>query len=471
MKSKDNAMTEGPIFKRLTPFALPLMAVNLLQVFYNFADMMIVGMSAEADAVGAIGTTMSMINLIVNSFIGLSVGASVTLAQSIGAGKYERSERIVHTSLVFSIMLGVVACAVGLGISRLVLTVMGNRGKLLELSIIYSRIYFLGLPFLSITNFASALHRASGDSKSPLFVLGISGSFNLLANIAFIKIFSMSVDGVALATLLANLMSAILLIIGLTRLDNKYNLRLSRLGIDKQALFSIARVGIPAGLLSAIYSFSHMVTQSSILTVNNLNVGAEAQLQPVVKGCSAATSIESFSNTVVNAVGQTAITFVGQNAGARRYDRIGKIRFISYLSAFFVAAVSAGTVIILREPLLGLFGIAKSNANQLMQLAYDSAETRILIMMIPYMLLAFMEIGTAILQGLSKTLTAAIISIVGSVVFRMIWIGTVFAAKQTLAVIFLSFPLSWFITGTLLFLFGSRELSSLANPSRKNTTE
>ncbi len=452
------SFTDGPIASRLIGFALPLMAVNLLQVFYSSADMMIVGLSSEPDAVGAVGTTLAMINLIVNSFIGISVGANVTLARALGAGEREKARRIVHTSLIFSLILGLAAMGIGLSVSRLALSAMGNRGRLLELSVLYSNIYFAGVPFLSVTNFASALLRASGDSKSPLYVLGFTGLANVLMNLAFVTLCGMSVEGVALATLFANLLSAILLVL---RLDSSCKISPRELYPDRESLGELARIGIPAGVQSAIFSVSHLLIQSSILTVNNLAVGGSADFQPVVKGVSAATSLEQFANTAVSSVGQAAITFIGQNAGAKRFDRIAKIRKVAYLIAFSAATLAGGLTVLFREPLLALYGVTRDG--ELMQLAFESAETRIFVMMLPYFLLAFMEIGAATLQGLAKPLTATAISLTGSVAFRIIWIFTVFAATKTLTAVFLSFPISWAITGTLHLVFASRELKRCAN--------
>ncbi len=446
-------------------FALPLIAVNLLQVFYNAADMMIVGLSGEPDAVGAVGGTLPLINLIVNSFIGISVGANVALARSLGASDTVRAQKTVHTAWLLSLLLGVLACVIGIVSCAGILSAMGNRGRLLTLSVLYTRICFLGTPFLAVTNFSAALLRATGDSKSPLYVLSFTGACNVVCNLVLVLVCDMSVEGVALATLLSNALSAVLLTYRLVRIPGEYRLCCSARCMDRQAAAEILGIGVPAGLQSAVFSVSHLVIGTAILSVNNAAVSSFdttlAAYQPVIKGNSAATNLEAFTNTAVNAVGQTAVTFVGQNAGANRYDRVRRVRTTAYALAAAAAAVCGIGTVLLRHPLLSLYGVAPLEGDPLAQLAYDSAETRLFVMMLPYVLLAFMEIGSGVLQGLSKPLCAAAVSIGGSVVFRLLWIAFVFPLHPTLATVFLSFPLSWLLTGGLHFCFAARVLGKL----------
>lgn len=459
--SGKSSITEGGTFFALLRFALPLMAVNLLQVFYTSADMMIVGLSGVGDAVGAIGTTLPMINLIVNAFMGMSVGANVVLAGAIGAHDGEKAEKVLHTSLVFSVIIGILAALIGMAVSRPVLSAMGNRGELMNLSVKYSVIYFAGVPALSVTNFSAAMLRASGDSKSPLCIIGISGLFNVLFNLLFVLAFGMSVDGVALATVLANILSAILLIVRLAKRKTPYALRFSKLRLNKKALFSIVHIGVPAGLQSILFSVSHLLIQSSVLAVNNSIAGADAAYQPVVKGCSAATNLETFANTAVNAVTQAAITFIGQNAGAGNYKRCRRVRRSAYGLGFCTATLSAMLLLLLHKPLLALYGVTPGEDGTLERIAYESAAARMMIMMVPYFLLAFMETGSAIMQALSRPLTATAVSVCGSVLFRVLWIIFVFDAVPTLTVIFISYPISWLLTGTVHFIFGQREIKAL----------
>ena len=445
-EQKQPDMTSGPILKNIIAFAVPLMFTNLLQVLYSVSDTIVVSLSGEPDAVGAIGTTTAMINLIVNIFIGCAVGAKVTMARNLGAKNESGIENTMHTAMLLSLIFGIICAAVGIAAAEPVLAAMGNEGKLLTLAVIYTKIYFLGVPFISVTNFAIAIIHAGGDTKTPLYVMALSGFLNVVLNLFFVLVCAMSVDGMAIATALSNAASAILLTAHLMRSKNKCRFQIKKLRIEKNALLNILHIGVPAGIQSALFSLSHMVIQSSIVTVNNAVASADSAFQPVVKGSAAATSIESFGVTGVNSVAQAAISFTGQNMGAENYERIEKIRRCCYMCVFVFTAFFAAVMLMLKNPLLSLYGVRMGIPGSLEQVAYDAAVTRMYCMFIPYFLLGFMEIGSGIMQGMGYSVTSTAVSLTGSVALRILWIMTMFRAFPTLQMIFISYPVTWLIT-------------------------
>ena len=255
-------MTEGPLFGKILVFILPLMVTNLLQVLYNAADMMVVSLSTEPDAVGAIGTTGSFINLVINVFVGFATGANVVVARGLGAREDERVSRAVHTSLVMSVIFGVASGVLGLFISRPILSLMGAQGKLLDLATTYTVIYFCGVPFISITNYLIAIFRAKGDTRTPLYVLSLSGLCNVLLNLFFVLVMGLSVEGVALATTISNAISAVLLAYRLSHDDGACRFSFSHLCFDRQAFRDILYIGLPAGIQGSLFSLSNMILQS-----------------------------------------------------------------------------------------------------------------------------------------------------------------------------------------------------------------
>lgn len=456
--TKSYSLTSGAILPMMIRYTLPLIFTNLLQVCYTIADNIIVGLSGEPEAVGAIGTTTAFINLTVNIFIGCSIGTKVIVARHIGAQNREKVEDAVHTSILISLIFGLICALIGIIISAPILSAMGNRGNLLTLAVLYAKIYFLSVPFTAVTNFAVAIIQANGNTKTPLYILSGSGLLNVLLNLLFVLGFGMNVEGVAIATIISTAVSSVLLLGYLIKNKGICHLQIRKLAIKIKVLKDILLIGMPAAVQNALFSFSHMLVQSSVLIVNNSIASANSTFQPIVKGCSVCTSIESIACTVVNSIGHSAVPFVAQNAGAENYDRIKIGRIIWYSVAFFVSSAVALLLIVLKEPLFALYGVTKVSTDALIKIAYEAAYTRMLIMFIPYFLLAFMEVGGAFLQGFGKSVTASAISLTGSCLFRIIWLLTVFSAKPTLEIVFISFPISWLITASAHFIFGSIEL-------------
>lgn len=451
-KNKEINMTEGPLFGKILRFVVPLMLTNILQVLYNAADMIVVSLSSEPDSVGAIGTSAPMVNLFVNIFIGFSVGANVVVAKKIGAKDSEGVSRAVHTSVLLSVLFGVMGGAVGIICERAVLSAMGNSGRLFELSVTYVTIYFLGTPFLSLTNYITSILRAEGNTKVPLFVMSGTGLLNVLLNLFFVLVLGMSVDGVAVATVTSNIASAVILLIYLSHEKTSCRFSFKRLAIDKESFKSIIYIGLPAGIQGALFSLSNMLIQSSIIKVNNMLTPTGMGYQPVVKGNSAVANLEGFAYTATNSVHQASVTFTGQNVGARKYKRVGSVMKNCYIITFFIAVTVSGLILLLRKPLLSLYDVVPGAVGSGEAIAFDTAVTRMLYMYPTYFLLAFMEVGSGVLRGLGKSVTSTCVSLIGSCVLRIIWIYTVFAAVPTLGVIYLSYPISWALTALIHFI-------------------
>lgn len=452
MFAKEIKMTEGPLLGKVLLFVLPLALTNLLQVLYNAADMVVVSLSGEPDAVGAIGTTGAFINLILNLFIGFSVGANVVVARHLGGGNGERASRAVHTSLCMSVLFGIVGGGVGLLITRPVLALMGNTGKLLDLAVQYTCIYFCGVPFLSLANYAISILRAKGDTRTPLYILTLTGLLNVGLNLMFVLGFGMSVDGVAYATAISNAVSAVLLVFCLSRDTGACRFCFRKLRMDRRAFCDILYVGLPAGVQGALFSLSNMLIQSSVLQVNNAICPPDSAYQPVVKGNAASANLENFAYTATNSVHQASVTFTSQNVGAEKYERVPRVMRCCYLVTFLISAVMSGLLLLLREPLLALYGVTGGEAGSLDAIALNTAVTRMLYMLTTYFLLAFMEVGSGVLRGLGKSVTSTVVSLVGSCLLRIVWIFTVFRLHPTLEVIYFSYPLSWGLTAAIHFV-------------------
>ncbi|MBE6690004.1 MAG: MATE family efflux transporter [Ruminococcaceae bacterium] len=454
-KKRDIQMTEGPVLGKIIRFMLPLMVTNLLQVFYNAADMMVVELSGVADAVGAVGVTSSFVTLITNIFIGFSVGANVLVARNIGAKNEEGVSRAVHTAVCMSLVFGLVGGAVGISVSKPVLTWMGTPESLLKLSSTYTYIYFAGIPFISIANYLISIFRAKGDTRTPLLVLMLSGLFNVALNLFFVLVCHLSVEGVSLATVIANAASAAVLILILRRDEGPCRFSFKKLRISKDAFREIIAIGLPAGVQGALFSISNMLIQSSILQVNDRMVaelGVPVDYEPVVKGNAATLSLENFAFTAVNAVHQAAVTFTGQNAGAKRFDRVKRVMGACYLVEGCVALLITALLVVLRNPLLSLYGVRAVAEDPVAMLAYNTAKTRIYVKWAPFILYAALDVSNAVLRGLGKSMTSTTVSLVGTCFFRVAWIYTVFRAFPILESLYISYPISWGLSAVASFI-------------------
>lgn len=435
-------MLEGPLFGKIFFFALPLIITNMLQVFYNAADMVVAGMSNVDGAIGSIGTTNAMINLIVNIFMGFSVGTNIVVARNIGKKDPEAISGAVHSSLIVGLITGLICAVIGFFISRPVLEMLGDEGHILDLASLYTRIYFAGVPFIALSNYLIAIFRAKGDTSTPLAVLAGTGLLNVGLNLIFVLVFGMSVDGVAIATVIANVASTIILGLILMKDGGPCRLYLKKLRLQRTAVKEIIRDGLPAGVQGALFSVSNMLIQSTIIGFNNRLCPGGSD---VIDGNAAASSLEGFAYVAQNSVYQAAVTFTSQNYGAGQYKRIGNVMKCCYGLTAMIAVTAAGILLGFHKPLLALYADAP--------LALETAMTRMSIMLIPYFLLAFMEVGSGILRGLGRSTTSTLISLIGTCVFRIIWIYTVCAAVDEIWIVYLSYPISWGMTALTHFIF------------------
>ena len=469
--STKTSFTEGSIFDKLLFFVLPIMATNLLQMFYNAADMMVVSLSSETNAVGAIGTTSSFSHLVVNLFIGFSVGANVVVARAIGANDGEKAKKAVHTSLIMAVIFGVAGCGVGLLIARPVLSFMGNTGNLLDLAVKYTQIYFLGVPFLALTNYLSAIFRAKGDAKTPLVILSISGVVNVVLNLFFVLVVGLSVEGVALATTAANILSVVLLLWKLSADEDMTTFSFSDLRLDKKSFAEIVRIGLPAGVQGALFSLSNMLIQSSIVTVNNASVPVGTKYQPIVNGSAASANLEGFVYTAMNAVHQGAVTFTGQNMGAKKPERVKPVMYNCFLITLMIGVVLSATLLLLKAPLLGLYGIKQGEEGSLERLAFEAANLRMWLICVPYFLCGIMDNCSGVLRGLGKSLLSTVISLIGVCFLRVVWLLIFFPLNPTLPMIFICYPVTWILTGATSFIVIQVSLKKILNKKTPSLVE
>lgn len=431
MNSKSFDMCEGPLLKNLILYTIPIILTGVLQLLFNAADLAIVGQYCGELSVAAVGATGAIINLIVNLFIGLSVGAGVTVAHALGSGRDEDVRRTVHTAIPTALISGIILTVVGISGSHYFLRLMGTPSDVIELSATYMRIYFCGITSGMIYNFGSAILRAAGDTKSPLYYLTIAGIINVILNIVFVRFFNMDVAGVALATTISQTFSAVMIIIALTRRTDNCRLYLRKIKIYRQQLLRIIRIGFPAGIQGSLFSISNVIIQSSVNSFGSV----------VLSGNSAAQNIEGFVYTIMNSFHQTALNFTGQNYGAGKYERLKKIMIICLLLVFGAGLTSGLTVYLLGEPLLSIYipDSPEAISYGLIRLSY---------ICIPYFICGLMDVATGLIRGLGSSLLPMIITVVGVCGMRISWIYTVFRIPEyhTLESLYISYTISWTLT-------------------------
>lgn len=439
-------MTTGPIFPKILAFIFPLILTNLLQQFYNAADIIIVGLSSEPDAVGAVGSPGAFLTLINNLFIGFSVGANVVVARHIGAGDEKKASQAVHTSICMSLLFGFLGAVVGIALARPVLVGMGYTGKLLELALRYSYIYLACMPFLALTNFLAAILQAQGNTKTSLYVLTASGLLNVLLNLFFVTVVGLSVEGVAIATAIANIVSSCILLIYLNKKGEACAFSFKKLRIERQCFNEIARIGFPAGIQNSMFSISNLIIQSSILQVNNILTPPGSAYAPIIKGNTATGSLENFIFTALGATTVTASAFTAQNVGAGNYTRVRRSLGQVCVVSTVIAVVMSTAGMLFCDPLFALYEVEKA-PDLLSTLAYDAAFKRMLWKWPAFFIYAIMNACAGSIRGMGKSSLSALINFFGTCLFRVLWIYTVFQKFQNLESIYISYPISWLITG------------------------
>lgn len=426
-------MTSGSIVKKVLLFALPLMFSGILQLLFNAADVVVVGKFAGSLSLAAVGSNTALINLLVNVVIGFATGVNVLVARYYGSGDHRSLSDCVHSSMALSCVLGLLSGLAGILFSTPLLIWMQTDPQVLPLASLYLKIYFLGVPATVVYNFGAAILRAIGDTERPLRYLIISGIVNVVLNLLLVVVFHLDVVGVAVATVVSQYISAFLVIRCLMGTDGCYKLDLHRLRFHKEMLWQVTVIGLPAGLQGTIFSISNVLIQSSI---NSFGYIAMA-------GNSAATGLDGFIYIAMNAFYHASLSFTSQNYGARKYSRIPKILGACLMLVFFVGVTLSGLVYGFGPSLLSLY---VSAADPDRDAVIAAGMIRLAYVGLPYFLCGFMEVLVGSLRGLGKSWTPLIISTLGSCVFRIIWILTVFEAHRSLEMLYLSYAISWIIT-------------------------
>ena len=427
-------MTGGSLLPKLIKYSLPLVASGLLQVFYNAADMIVVGRYAGEFAMGAVGACGSLISLIVNAFIGLSVGTSICVAHAIGAKDNERVKRLVHTSLFLGVVFGIAVGVFGFFMAEPLLLMMETPESLLIEAVPYMRAYFIGVPAGLIYNFMAAALRSSGDSKRPLIFLALAGLLNVGLNLVMVLGFGMGAVGVGIATTASQVASAVMIVVFLRRTSGPCRIRLRDTRANKRELIDIVRTGVPASIQSVVFSLSNVLIQSSINLYGDV----------VVSGNTAASNIESFIYVSMNSIYQATLTFVGQHVGAGKLERIKKIVILSVLLVSVVGLAFGVLAYAFHEPLLEIY---KPGDDALTVAMRRAGATRMSIICTAYFLCGIMEVFSGTLRGMGKSVLPMGVSIFGSCLLRIVWIYTVCPLfPGNIVMLYIAYPVTWAVT-------------------------
>ena len=444
-------MCSGPILPKMLRFAIPLMCSSMLQLLFNAADVIVVGRFAGDNSLAAVGSTTALINLLTNLFLGLSIGANILAARHFGAREDEELSKTVHTSMLLSVLSGVLLTAVGVAGAKQILTWMQSPPEVLKLSALYLRIYFLGMTATMLYNFGAALLRAVGDTRRPLYYLSAAGVINVALNLLFVIVWKLDVAGVALATVISQCISAFLVVRCLMKESGAIRLEPRLLKLHPAKLRQILRVGLPAGFQGILFSLSNVVIQSSINTFG----------ETVVAGGSAASSVENFVYVAMNAFHQANVSFTSQNLGAGNYRRIWRVLALAQCCVIVVGLLmGCGTV---------FFGPRLLRRYTHSPAVIDCAMQRLYIVCLPYAICGIMDVAVGTLRGIGYSVLPMIVTLVGACGLRLVWIATIFQipAFHTIETVYWSYPISWIITGAAHFIcifFAMRHLKRRMMP-------
>ena len=427
-KSYEIDMCNGPLLGKIMLFTLPLMLSGILQLLFNAADVVVVGRFAGNEALAAVGSTGALTNLLVNLFIGLSVGANVLVARYYGGRQEEEVSRTVHTSMLVSGVGGMILTLLGITAAKPLLLLMDTPENVIGHSVLYMRIYFVGMPVMLVFNFGSAILRAIGDTRRPLFYLIIAGIINVVLNLFFVIALHLGVAGVALATVISQCVSTALIVRCLMRTQGCFQLCLSKLHMDWDKFRKIAAIGLPAGIQGSLFSISNVLIQSSVNSFGSV----------AMAGNTAGSNVEGFVYTAMNSVHQTAVSFTGQNLGGRRYDRIRVIMLECVLFVSVIGLVLGNGAVLLGDGILGFYSSDPEVIHYGLQ--------RMRIICAPYFICGLMDVLVGCIRGLGYAVMPMLVSLLGACVFRVIWIYTVFQWDRTLHTLYRSYPISWSVT-------------------------
>ena len=427
-KSYEMDMCSGPLLGKILVYAIPLMLSGILQLLFNAPDVIVVGRFAGQESLPALGSTSALINLLINVFIGLSIGANVLVAQYFGAGKEKEVQDTVHTAITISLICGLALVFLGIFAAGPLLKIMGTPDDVLEKAILYMRVYFTGMPVLMLYNFGAAILRAVGDTKRPLYFLIAAGVVNVILNLGFVILLHMGVAGVALATVLSQCISAVLVCRCLMKSDSAYRLDLSRLGVRWRTLKRIAQIGLPAGFQGAVFSVSNVLIQSSINAFDSV----------AMAGSTASANLEGFVYNAMNAVHQTNLSFTSQNLGGGKFERINRILLLCLGVVTVVGVVMGGGFVLLGPQLLRIY----SSDPEVIRFGM----VRLTIICGMYFICGWMDVLVGSLRGLGSSVIPMFVSLAGACGLRIVWIFTVFQWHHSLNVLYLSYPVTWVVT-------------------------
>ena len=430
----DPDLTSGSIVDKVLLFAIPLMLTSMLQQLFNATDVAVVGKFASMEAMAAVGSNTPIVSLLVNFFVGISVGANVLIAQNIGAREPEKAKSVVRTSMAFALAAGVFVAVIGNLIAVPIIDILGVPAEVKPYSVTYLRLYFSGAPFIMLYNFEAAIFRSNGNTRTPLICLFIGGVFNVAANLFFVLVLGMDVDGVAIATVLANVISSMLLLHFLRKEDSVIHVNIAKIRFNRDDLATILKIGMPAGLQSAVFSISNICIQSAINSLGATYMAAS----------SAAFNIEIFAFFVVNSFTQTLVTFIGQNYGAGKYARCREVVRKTLMVSWTFTMVLSAILLIFARPLLGLF----TNEPEVI----EAGLLRIRLLLYAETLNVLMDNLSGAMRGLGKSLVPALTTLICVCGVRIIWVFTGFKIYHTWLSIMIVFPVSWAVNATFIII-------------------
>lgn len=437
LSNKKASFTEGPLFFRMLMFTLPIMLSGLLQVAYNMADNIVVGSFSGDDlALAAVGSTSSMTSIIVNLLVGLGTGAGVVIAQAFGSKDSERTEKSVHTAITFSVVAGLLFAVLTFAFSEPLLRLLNTKDELFASALLYFRWICIGIPASTIYNFSASVMRSVGNSKTPLYILMISGLVNVILNIFFVIVCHMTVDGVAIATVVSQYISAVwLILILISKRDEPYGLKVSKLGINAPLLAKIIRYGLPAGLQGALFGVSNAMLTSAVNSLPTTAVSAKT----------IAFNIDGIAYTAMNSYLHSAMTFIGQNYGAKRLDRIKKSAVYAIVQVTMLGVVIALILLGLSEPIISMY-LDASNPDR--EVIMETTKGLMILILSLYWLCGIMDTLSGILRGLGNSLSPMLICVIGTLGIRAIWIYVFFPMPtfNNLNGLYYCYPITWIIT-------------------------
>lgn len=432
IKKKQMDMIHGPMFYKILFFALPLAASSILQQLFNSADVAVVGRFAGSAALAAVGGNSPVINLLINMFVGLSIGANVIIANFIGQGREDKVKEAVHTVMSVALISGVSLLLIGIIIAKPILLMINTPSEVINLAVLYLRIYFLGMPFVMVYNFGAAILRSTGETRKPLYCLIISGIINILLNLLLVIVFHLSVAGVAIATVIADGVSAFLVVYFLSHSDDAIRLNIRELSLNKEIVVKVIKIGAPAGLQGVVFSLSNVFIQSAI---NGFGTHAMA-------GSSAGLNYEYFTYYMINAFNQTAVTFTSQNYGAKDLERCKRAFRISLVTGMTLTLVMSFIFVGATDFFAGIY------TNDPVAIKY--AIIRMKHVTLLECLTGVYEISGGALRGMGHSLLPALLTVIGSCGFRVVWLYTVFKVVPTFTMLMNVYPVTWVITGTMV---------------------